>query len=289
MKILGIDFTSAPSSRKPITCAAGWLEEKRLYLTGLTDLCRFSEFETLLNQPDTWFAAMDFPFGQPARLIKALGWPPLWEHYMEIISTLEKADFESLLLNYSQSRPYGDKHHFRPTDTLTRSSSPMKLHYPPVGKMFFQGAVRLYRSDVSILPCRPMEHSSKVAMEGYPALLARSLVPGSYKSDAQGLPSAERDKRRALRQKMLEAVLSPHLQTLLGISVVLGEVDGEVDIEALIEDPSGDRLDALFCALQAAWAYTQAHQNYGIAKGCDPNEGWIIHPFLAGPLGRIDM
>jgi hypothetical protein len=277
LKILGIDFTSAPSLRKPITLAAGWVEENQLYLTGLADLPRFSAFETLLNQPDTWFAAMDFPFGQPARLIKALGWPPLWAHHMEIISSLEKPEFEALLLNYSKPRPYGDKHHFRPTDTLTRSSSPMKLHYPPVGKMFFQGAVRLYRSDVSVLPCRPLAHSSKVAMEGYPALLARALAPGSYKSDTLGLPSAERDKRCALRRQLLEGILSPTIQKRLGFTVHLGEVDPE----AFIEDPSGDRLDALFCALQAAWAYTQAHQNYGIPTDCDPNEGWIIHPFLA--------
>ncbi len=39
-------------------------------------------------------------------------------------------------------------------------------------------------------------------------------------------------------------------------------------------------LDALLCALQAAWAYTQRERGYGISSACDPLEGCIVDPQL---------
>jgi hypothetical protein len=49
--------------------------------------------------------------------------------------------------------------------------------------------------------------------------------------------------------------------------------------DALIEDASGDALDAVLCLVQAAWALTQ-HQSgaprYGLPMTMDPLEGWII-------------
>ena len=46
----------------------------------------------------------------------------------------------------------------------------------------------------------------------------------------------------------------------------------------LAADPSGDRLDAVLCLLQAAWARNR-HQggdaHYGLPQ-CDPLEGWIV-------------
>jgi hypothetical protein len=45
-------------------------------------------------------------------------------------------------------------------------------------------------------------------------------------------------------------------------------------------DPSGDLLDALLCAVQEAWAYSQAGNNFGIPRDCDPLGGWIVDPQL---------
>ena len=46
----------------------------------------------------------------------------------------------------------------------------------------------------------------------------------------------------------------------------------------LAADASGDRLDAVLCLLQAAWAHNR-HQlgdpDYGLPP-CDPLEGWIV-------------
>ena len=50
------------------------------------------------------------------------------------------------------------------------------------------------------------------------------------------------------------------------------------DIDHLIDDASGDALDAVLCLLQAAWALQQqrqGHGNWGLPD-FDPLEGWIV-------------
>ena len=44
--------------------------------------------------------------------------------------------------------------------------------------------------------------------------------------------------------------------------------------DALVADAAGDRLDAVLCLVQAAWANTQA--GYGLPPQVDPLEGWIV-------------
>lgn len=40
------------------------------------------------------------------------------------------------------------------------------------------------------------------------------------------------------------------------------------------------QLDALLCAIQAAWAWTQRDQGFGLPKHVDPLEGWIADPHV---------
>jgi hypothetical protein len=56
----------------------------------------------------------------------------------------------------------------------------------------------------------------------------------------------------------------------LGIRLAL---DAPLERRA-IADGSGDLLDALICALQAAWAATRP--DYGIPASAPPGEGWIV-------------
>ena len=46
--------------------------------------------------------------------------------------------------------------------------------------------------------------------------------------------------------------------------------------DALIDDASGDRLDAVLCLMQAAWAAGQGAPLYGLPPQMDPLEGWIV-------------
>ena len=46
--------------------------------------------------------------------------------------------------------------------------------------------------------------------------------------------------------------------------------------DTLIEDASGDSLDAVLCLVQAAWAARQGAPRYGLPQSFDPLEGWIV-------------
>ncbi len=233
----------------------------------------FAEFADFLRSDGPWLAALDFPFGQPRQLITNLGWPAVWSHYMQLIAALSKTEFEQTLTHYRASRLPGDKQHLRITDKYANARSPMMLHRVPVGKMFFQGAPRLLASGASILPCRPTQ-SARIVVEGYPALVARKwLGKRSYKSDER---SKQTPEQTSARRDLLTGLCSPTLLTHYGLRLSISD-----DIATmLIEEPMGDLLDALLCAIQAAWVYTQRNNNYGIPTNCDKDEGWIVDPAM---------
>jgi hypothetical protein len=52
---------------------------------------------------------------------------------------------------------------------------------------------------------------------------------------------------------------------------------------ALCDDPLGDHLDALLCAVEAAWAWQNRAHGFGVPTDLDPLEGWIADPPLAPP------
>jgi hypothetical protein len=47
---------------------------------------------------------------------------------------------------------------------------------------------------------------------------------------------------------------------------------------SLADDPTGDQIDALLCAVQASWAWTQRSNGFGAPVECDDLEGWIADP-----------
>jgi hypothetical protein len=49
--------------------------------------------------------------------------------------------------------------------------------------------------------------------------------------------------------------------------------------DTLIEDASGDSLDAVLCLIQAAWGqmkFNNGNVLYGLPADLDPLEGWIL-------------
>ena len=271
MHIYGLDFTSAPNRRKPITCISCAVENGHLLAENVQKYADFAAFENFLRLPAPWLAALDFPFGLPRPLLVNLGWPVDWTGYVRRIADLGKAGFEQAQAAYRQTRPAGDKYHLRSTNRLAGARSPMMLHRVPVGKMFFQGATRLLNGEVSILPVRPTA-DPRIVLEGYPALVARTFIGRrSYKSDEHRTQTPE---RQLARQELLELLCSPALMREYGLSL---DLSTELR-QQLIHDPTGDYLDALLCAIQAAWASTQP--GFGIPEECDRAEGWIVDPHI---------
>ena len=102
MKVFGVDFTSRPRKTKPITCAECRFDGQVLTLTSIDSFANFTAFETWLGSPGPWIAGLDFPFGQPCKLIQNLGWPSTWSDYMALIAAMPREEFVQLLEDYKQ-------------------------------------------------------------------------------------------------------------------------------------------------------------------------------------------
>ncbi|MBC6427794.1 MAG: DUF429 domain-containing protein [Cellvibrionales bacterium] len=266
MKILGIDFTSSSKKRKPITCAHCLLDGGTLRFSKMEEWSEFEGFENALRRPGPWIAGIDFPFGQADRFIKNIGWPQDWAGYVRHARGLGKEGFCNALNEYRKSRPKRDKEHLRRTDKPAGSVSPQKLYFVPVGQMFFAGAPHLLDARVSV-PGLLRGNPKRVVVEAYPGVLARSVIgKKSYKHDTKKKQTGEQHQARlGILNALRNGAAREHY---------------EFDLDApdcLCEDPGGDHLDALLCAIQAAWAWKNKENGHGMPKHCG-NEGWIADP-----------
>ena len=145
----------------------------------------------------------------------------------------------------------------------------MKWVNPPVAYMLHAGVPLLIEAGVT-LPRLHAADPSRIALEAYPGLLARELIGNtSYKSDDKAKQTPE---RLISRKQLLQALEVG--QTRLGLRLKLTHAQHDT----LVDDASGDSLDAVLCMVQAAWAQSQHEAGdalYGLPS-CDPLEGWIV-------------
>ena len=267
MKVYGIDFTSRPKRGKPITCLECVLEKDLLQAGELSEWHCFEEFETALQNPGPWIAGIDFPFGQSRTFIENIDWPKTWPGYVDHARTLGRKGFRAAVKEYRMHRPVGDKEHRRATDVTACSLSPQKIDFTPVGLMFFEGAPRLLDAGVTI-PGLQDGDPSRICVEAYPGVLARRLIGRrSYKQDTKKKQTEEQKKAR---QDLMGAVLGDKVREYYGL-----RVNARI---SLADDPKGDCLDALFCSIQAAWAWLNREENFGTPSWADSLEGWIADP-----------
>ncbi len=268
--LLGCDFSSAPTRRKPIVLACGTGKHGRVQLAKLERFDSLVGFEAWLRQPAGWLGAFDFPFGLPRELVEHLGWPLQWEDCIRHYAALSRADIRSTFSAFCVSRPAGGKFAHRATDHLAGSSPSMKWVNPPVAYMLHAGVPRLLAAGVHLPGLREGD-KARVALEGYPGLLAREVLGRrSYKSDDRLKQTAA----RLIARKDLITALEMG-QTRLGLRLKLTHAQRDT----LADDASGDGLDAVLCLMQAAWAQTQHAQGaprYGLPADLDPLEGWIV-------------
>jgi hypothetical protein len=265
MRILGVDFTSAPRRSKPIVVAHAELAGGALRLAALEPLYGFADFEGLLARPGPWVGGFDFPFGLPVELVRDLGWPARWPALVAQCARLTRAELRRVLDAYRAARPPGRKYAHRATDAPAGSSSPMKLVNPPVALMFHEGAPRLAAAGLRV-PGLARGDPGRVALEAYPGLLARAVTRASYKNDARAKQTPE---RLAARRRILAAL--ERGRHPLRTRVCFESASAR---KRILEDGSGDALDALLCAVQAAWG--AARPNFGLPRRVPACEGWIV-------------
>lgn len=266
LRIAGIDFTSRPSRRKPITVALGECGAGEVVrLERIDEHADFASFAAWLQTPGPWIAAFDFPFGLPRELVESLGWPRAWLPLMRHYATLERAQIRDLFAAFCAARPPGRKFAHRACDGPAGSSPSMKWVNPPVAYMLHAGVPLLVDAGLH-LPGLHAGDPTRVALEAYPGLLAREVLGRrSYKSDDRTKQTAD---RLIARKDVLDALEQG--RTRLGLRLRLSHAQRD----ALVADASGDRLDAVLCLLQAAWA--RARPGFGLPAHVDPLEGWIV-------------
>ena len=269
-KLLGCDFSSSPTRVKPIILAWGSSQNGRVQLLKLEQVASLEAFDARLRQPDSWLGVFDLPFGLPRELVEHLGWPTRWPELMAHYASLSRQDIRQTFAAFCDSRPAGQKFAHRATDKPAGSSPSMKWVNPPVAFMLHAGAPLLLSAGVH-LPGLHEGDRQRVALEGYPGLLAREVLgKRSYKSDDK----AKQTPERLIARKDLITALE-HGQTRLQLRLKLTHAQRD----SLVDDAKGDSLDATLCLMQAAWAQGQHERgapDYGLPAGLDPLEGWII-------------
>lgn len=301
--LLGLDFSSAPSKRKPLTLAWGVRIGQVVRLERVDELPTLQALEALLA-PDAraqhatlssgFVMGCDFPFGLPRAFVDALaahGPGDIPQNLAPqqdapkapsdaLIQALhhhchDRAGFQQLVDGWGQTwhtdRPAGSKLIHRVTDRAMpglSSTSPLQTRYVPVGKMYFEGLHRLVQADLT-LPGLRTGRPEAIALEAYPGLLAGELLgKRSYKSETDATP-----ERLIARMDLVDALEQG--RTRLGLRLKLSPAQRD----HLVADAKGDRLDAVLCLLQAAWAQLQTERgapNWGLPDKIDPVEGWIL-------------
>lgn len=263
--LAGIDFTSRPTRRKPITVAIGHLQHGAVRLERIDAHPDFESFAAWLQTPGPWLGVFDLPFGLPRELVRALGWPLEWAPLMRHYAALTRPEIRTRFAAFCDQRPVGGKFAHRATDGPAGSSPSMKWVNPPVAYMLHAGVPLLLDAGVH-LPGLHGGDMSRVALEGYPGLLARELLgTRPYKSDDKARQTPERLIARA---DLVDALDRGATRLALRLRLT------HAQREELIADASGDRLDAVLCMVQAAWASTRP--NFGLPPAVDALEGWIV-------------
>lgn len=284
--LIGCDFSSSPSKRKPIVLALGQARQGRVQLQALHTFDTLAAFRDWLAQPADWVGGFDLPFGLPRELVETLGWPTDWAACMDHYCALERAQIREQFAAFCNARPAGGKFAHRAADQPAGSSPSMKWVNPPVAYMLHAGVPPLIEAGVQLpglhsadAALRAAPHTAgwpqRVALEAYPGLLARELFGSggerrSYKSDDKAKQTPE---RLIARKDLITA--AENGQTRLGLRLKISHAQRD----ALVADASGDSLDAVLCLMQAAWAQAQHEQGqpcHGLPRDLDPLEGWIL-------------
>lgn len=265
VRVAGVDFTSAPTRRKPVTVALGHRAGAVVTLERIEAHPGYADLVEWLRTPGPWIAAFDFPFGLPRELVETLGWPTGWPALMRRYAQLSRLEIRATFAAFCAARPVGGKFAHRACDAPAGSSSPMKWVNPPVAYMLHAGVPLLLEAGLHLPQLHPGDET-RIALEGYPGLLARELIGRrSYKSDTK---AQQTEPRRQARSALVEALEQGRSRLGLRLALTAGQRS------ELLADGSADRLDAVLCMLQAAWA--AGRPNHGLPEATDPLEGWIV-------------
>ena len=140
--LVGCDFSSSPSKRKPIVVAIGSAKQGRVRLEELLRFETLDAWSEWLSQPVDWVGGFDLPFGLPRELVQKLKWSTDWLACMQHFAALSREEIRAQFKAFCDARPVGQKFAHRQTDGPAGSSPSMKWVNPPVAFMMHAGVPR---------------------------------------------------------------------------------------------------------------------------------------------------
>jgi len=154
--LCGVDFSSAPSRRKPIMIAEGNVDAQaegnlrgvvarpQLRWHNLVACSDWHSFASYLRRPGPRLGAFDLPFGLPRDLLCAWGWDHLDHRAISArFAQGDRAGWIAQLKSFCAARPPGQKFAHRACDLPVGSSPSMKWVNPPVVFMYREGFARI--------------------------------------------------------------------------------------------------------------------------------------------------
>jgi hypothetical protein len=78
------------------------------------------------------------------------------------------------------------------------------------------------------------------------------------------------------RREIVNGLRSSELFKWYGLKI---EMSDEMS-DRLVEDPMGDKLDAVLCSVQGGWAWLQEFSSFEFPEVCRRIEGWIVDPIV---------
>lgn len=264
--LIGVDFSSRPTRRKPIVLARGMAAGAAVELAALQRFERLEDFGAWLARPQPWTGGFDLPLGLPRELVERLRWPTDWRDCMAHYASLSRAQIRDTFAAFCAARPAGRKFAHRACDRPAGSSPSMKWVNPPVAYMLHAGVPLLLAAGATLPAHGHRADPRRIALEAYPGLLARVVVGRqSYKSDD---PARHSDERLCARLAIVDALCDGAALPGLALRAAPSL------LAALVDDASGDSLDAVLCLVQAAWSL--GRPRHGLPANVDPLEGWIV-------------
>jgi hypothetical protein len=228
-------------------------------------------FSECLHTPGPWVGGFDLPFGLPRELVETLGWPTDWLACMHHFAQLSREDIRAQFAAFCNQRPVGGKFAHRATDLPAGSSPSMKWVNPPVAFMMHAGVPLLIQAGVH-LPGLHDGDTQRVALGNLPRHVgAAGVATAKLQKRCGGQTNHE---RWLARKNLLHALVWGHDDVPMRLKLSSAMAD------TLVDDASGDSLDAVLCMMQAAWAQQRFEQGdalYGLPHDMDRLEGWIVN------------
>ena len=230
--LLGCDFSSSPTKRKPIVLALGEARQGRVQLQSLRTFDTLSAFGDWLAQPADWLGGFDLPFGLPRELVQTLGWPTDWAACMDHYCGLERSAIREQFAAFCHARPVGGKFAHRAADRPAGSSPSMKWVNPPVAYMLHAG-VPLLRVHLSFSMLHPLYDAL-----GFTWIRGKGVDVEGFRPDG-----SEEDKREAWQlfqqayEQQMKGQLEEAVSLLLQIEKTVVEGAGAAGLAALLANP----------------------------------------------------